>query len=126
MENSEKIQALVAYMKELNINIKATNELTINGNNAFSKELVELREELNIVEQKLNKLTGSVELVNAEGKLKTSYKDYKSEEIYLMHNKQGLSWNDIARLIGCSKSTVIRKYKEYALGDMGDVANGFV
>ena len=33
--------------------------------------------------------------------------------IYNLHNDKNLSWSTIAGLLGLSKSTVIRRYKEY-------------
>ena len=118
MDNSEKITLMQMQLKELKSLETANQSLIINRTGAIENELDDLKKQIEIVQQSLNKLLGDVSMINAEGKLKTSYKDYSGVDIYLMHNNQGLSWNKIASLIGCSKSTVIRKYKEYLYENM--------
>lgn len=118
IELGNKIAVMQRQLKEIQSCLSGLQNIAINGNDAIHKEVVDLRKQQEIIIQKLNKLSGDVKLVNAEGKVKKSYKDYSKEEIYIMHTKQGLSWNKIASLIGCSVSTVRRKYKEYVYDDM--------
>lgn len=118
MSDNEKITLLSRQLKEVQSTLSGLQQLVANGNIAISNEISDLKSEQLKLQQIINKLSGEVKLVNAEGKLKTSYKDYSNEEIYLMHNNQHKSWADIAGLIGCSKSTVIRKYKEYMYNGM--------
>lgn len=118
IELGNKIAVMQRQLKEIQSCLSGLQNIAINGNDAIHKEVVDLRKQQEIIIQKLNKLSGDVKLVNAEGKVKKSYKDYSQEEIYIMHTKQGLSWNKIASLIGCSVSTVRRKYKEYVYDDM--------
>lgn len=118
IELGNKIAVMQRQLKEIQSCLSGLQNIAINRNDAIHKEVVDLRKQQEIIIQKLNKLSGDVKLVNAEGKVKKSYKDYSKEEIYIMHTKQGLSWNKIASLIGCSVSTVRRKYKEYVYDDM--------
>lgn len=118
VELGNKIAVMQRQLKEIQSCLSGLQSITMNGNDAIHNEVAVLRKQQEIIIHKLNKLSGDVKLVNAEGKLKSSYKDYSSEEIYAMHTKQGLSWNKIASLIGCSVSTVRRKYKEYLYNDM--------
>ena len=117
-ELGDKITLMQMQLKEIQSCISGLQSMTINGNDTIHKEVADLRKQQDIIIQKLNKLSGDVQLVTAEGKLKQSYKDYSPEDVYAMHTKQGLSWNKIASLIGCSVSTVRRKYKEYLYNDM--------
>lgn len=112
-ELGDKIAVMQRQLKEIQSCLSGLQNMTLNGNDAIHKEVADLRKQQEIILQKLDKLSGDVKLVNSEGKLKTSYKDYSPEEIYTMHTKQGLSWNRIASLVGCSVSTVRRKYKEF-------------
>lgn len=118
VELGTKIAVMQRQLKEIQSCISGLQSIAMNGNDAIHNEVAVLRKQQEIILQRLDKLSGDVKLVNAEGKLKQSYKDYSSEEIYAMHTKQGLSWNKIASLIGCSVSTVRRKYKEYLYNDM--------
>jgi DNA invertase Pin-like site-specific DNA recombinase len=118
VELGNKIAVMQRQLKEIQSCINGLQSIAINGNDAMRREITDLRKQQDIILLRLDKLSGDVKLVNAEGKLKTSYKDYSSAEIYAMHTKQGLSWNRIASLIGCSVSTVRRKYKEYLYNDM--------
>ena len=118
VELGNKIAVMQRQLKEIQSCLSGLQSIAMNGNDAIHNEVAVLRKQQEIILQRLNKLSGDVKLVNAEGKLKSSYKDYSSEEIYAMHTKQGLSWNKIASLIGCSVSTVRRKYKEYLYNDM--------
>jgi DNA-binding transcriptional regulator YiaG len=118
IELGNKIAVMQRQLKEIQSCLSGLQSIAMNGNDVIHKEVADLRKQQDIILQKLDKLSGDVKLVNAEGKLKQSYKDYSSEEIYVMHTKQGLSWNKIASLIGCSVSTVRRKYKEYLYDDM--------
>lgn len=118
IELGNKIAVMQRQLKEIQSCLSGLQSIAMNGNDVIHKEVADLRKQQEIILQKLDKLSGDVKLVNAEGKLKQSYKDYSSEEIYAMHTKQGLSWNKIASLIGCSVSTVRRKYKEYLYDDM--------
>lgn len=118
VELGNKIAVMQRQLKDIQSCLSGLQSITMNGNDAIHNEVADLRKQQEIIIHKLNKLSGDVKLVNAEGKLKSSYKDYSSEEIYAMHTKQGLSWNKIASLIGCSVSTVRRKYKEYLYNDM--------
>lgn len=113
-----KIAVLQRQLKEIQSYLIGWQNMTVNGNIKIHKGIEELKKQQDIIIHKIDKLSGDVKLVNAEGKLKQSYKDYSNEEIYIMHTKQGLSWNKIASLIGCSVSTVRRKHKEYVYGDM--------
>ena len=117
-ELGDKIAVMQRQLKEIQSCINGLQSIAINGNDTIHKEVADLRKQQEIIIHKLDKLSGDVKLVNAEGKLKQSYKDYSSAEIYAMHTKQGLSWNKIASLIGCSVSTVRRKYKEFLYNDM--------
>lgn len=118
VELGNKIAVMQRQLKDIQSCLSGLQSITMNGNDAIHNEVAVLRKQQEIILQRLDKLSGDVKLVNAEGKLKQSYKDYSSEEIYAMHTKQGLSWNRIASLIGCSVSTVRRKYKEYLYNDM--------
>ena len=118
VELGNKIAVMQRQLKEIQSCLSGLQSIAMNGNDAIHKEVADLRKQQDIIVQKLNKLSGDVKLVNAEGKLKNSYKDYSPEDVYAMHTKQGLSWNMIASLIGCSVSTVRRKYKEYLYNDM--------
>ena len=118
VELGNKIAVMQRQLKEIQSCLSGLQSIAMNGNDAIHNEVAVLRKQQEIILQRLNKLSGDVKLVNAEGKLKQSYKDYSPEEIYAMHTKQGLSWNKIASLIGCSVSTVRRKYKEYLYNDM--------
>lgn len=113
VELGNKIAVMQRQLKEIQSCINGLQSIAMNGNDAIHNEVADLRKQQEIIIHKLDKLSGDVKLVNAEGKLKQSYKDYSSAEIYAMHTKQGLSWNRIASLIGCSVSTVRRKYKEF-------------
>ena len=118
VELGNKIAVMQRQLKEIQSCLSGLQSIAMNGNDAIHNEVAVLRKQQEIILQRLDKLSRDVKLVNAEGKLKQSYKDYSSEEIYAMHTKQGLSWNKIASLIGCSVSTVRRKYKEYLYNDM--------
>ena len=118
IELGNKIAVMQRQLKEIQSCLSGLSNMTINGNDAIHNEVADLRKQQDIIIQKLDKLSGDVKLVNSEGKLKQSYKDYIPEDIYAMHIKQGLSWNKIASLIGCSVSTVRRKYKEFLYNDM--------
>ena len=118
VELGNKIAVMQRQLKEIQSCLSGLQSISMNGNDAIHNEVADLRKQQDIIIQKLNKLSGDVKLVNAEGKLKQSYKDYSPEDVYAMHTKQGLSWNKIASLIGCSVSTVRRKYKEFLYNDM--------
>lgn len=118
IELGNKIAVMQRQLKEIQSYLSGLQSIAMNGNDAIHKEVADLKNQQDIIIQKLDKLSGDVKLVNAEGKLKQSYKDYSPEDIYAMHTKQGLSWNKIASLIGCSVSTVRRKYKEFLYNDM--------
>ena len=118
MENNEIIALLQRQLKEIKTTLSGLQSLIINGDNSLHNEISDLKSQEQVVMQKLDKLAGDVKIVNEEGKLKTSYKDYSDEEIYILHNQRHMSWAKIAELIGCSKSTVIRKYKNYMFNSM--------
>lgn len=118
MENNEMIALMQRQLKEIQTTLSGLQSLIINGDNSLHNEISDLKSQEQVVLQKLDKLAGDVKLVNEEGKLKTSYKDYSDEEIYILHNQRHMSWAKIAELIGCSKSTVIRKYKNYMFNSM--------
>lgn len=118
MENNEMIALMQRQLKEIQTTLSGLQSLIINGDNSLHNEISDLKSQEQVVMQKLDKLAGDVKLVNEEGKLKTSYKDYSDEEIYILHNQKHMSWAKIAELIGCSKSTVIRKYKNYMFNSM--------
>lgn len=102
----KKITLLSEQFVELNRHIKGQQSLTINGFNSAHNEIKEIKEQLNIVEQKLNKLIGDVSVVNEQGKLKKDFRDYTDDEILAIRNK--LSINKAANFLHCSKSTILR------------------
>lgn len=112
-ELGNKITVMQMQLKEIQSCLSGLQSIAVNGNDSLHREIADLKNQQEVILQKLDKLSGDVKLVNSDGKLKTSYKDYSGEDIYNMHQKQGLSWNRIASLIGCSVSTVRRKYKEF-------------
>lgn len=102
----KKIALLSEQLVELKGAVNGEQSLIINGLNSVHNENKEIKEQLDLVEQKLNKLIGDVSLVNEQGKLKKSYKDYTDEEILEIRNK--LSVRKAASFLHCSKTTIQR------------------
>lgn len=111
MDNNieNKITLLSEQFKELTRYLKGQQNLTINGLDSVHNENKEIKEQLAIVEQKLNKLIGDVSIVNEQGKLKKDFRDYTDDEILEIRNK--LSINKAANFLHCSKSTILRACK---------------
>lgn len=119
MEAKELITVLIRQIKELESTIKSLQLLVTNGNLALSKEIAELKQEQILIQQRLDKLIGDVNLVNENKKLKTSYKDYSDKEIYELRMRTSL--RKCAEILGCSVSTVqnaVRRYRETLFLDM--------
>lgn len=109
--DGEKITILMRQLKEMQTTINGLQSLVSNGDLAISKEIKELRQEQVLIQQKLDKLIGDVQLVNKDKKLKTSYKDYSAQEVYEL--RQRTSNNKAAQILGCSVSTVRNRCREY-------------
>lgn len=108
---SDRITVLMMQLKEMQSTINGLQSLVSNGDLAISKEIVELRQEQKLIQQKLDKLIGDVQLVNKDKKLKTSYKDYSAQEVYELRQKTSNS--KAAKILGCSVSTVRNRCREY-------------
>lgn len=115
-----KIAVLQEQFIELTRYIKGQQSLTINGFDGVHNDIKEIKEQLNIVEQKLNKLIGDVSVVNEQGKLKKDFRDYTDDEILAIRNK--LSINKAANFLHCSKSTILRACKR-ALNKKSDIVD---
>lgn len=102
----KKIALLSEQLVELKRAVSGEQSLIINGFDSVHNENKEIKEQLALVEQKLNKLIGDVSLVNEQGKLKKDYKDYTDDEILEIRNK--LSLNKAANFLHCSKTTIQR------------------
>jgi hypothetical protein len=102
----KKITLLSEQLVELKRAVSGEQSLIINGLDSVHNENKEIKEQLALVEQKLNKLIGDVSLVNEQGKLKRDYKDYTDDEILEIRNK--LSLNKAANFLHCSKTTIQR------------------
>ena len=102
----KKITLLSEQLVELKRAVSGEQSLIINGLDSVHNENKEIKEQLVLVEQKLNKLIGDVSLVNEQGKLKRDYKDYTDDEILEIRNK--LSLNKAANFLHCSKTTLWR------------------
>lgn len=109
--DGEKITILMRQLKEMQTTINGLQNLVSNGDIAISKEIKELRQEQVLIQQKLDKLIGDVQLVNKDKKLKTSYKDYSAKEVYEL--RQRTSNSKAAQILGCSVSTVRNRCREY-------------
>jgi response regulator of citrate/malate metabolism len=109
--DSDKITIMMGQLKEMQSTINGLQSLVSNGDIAISKEIAELRQEQKLIQQKLDKLIGNVQLVNEDKKLKTSYKDYSAKEVYEL--RQRTSNNKAAKILGCSVSTVRNRCREY-------------
>ena len=108
---SEKITLMMQQLKEMQSTINGLQSLVSNGDLAISKEIKELRQEQKLIQQKLDKLIGNVQLVNKDKKLKTSYKDYSAQEVYELD--QRMKHKKTAQILGCSVSTVRNRCREY-------------
>ena len=108
---SEKITILMRQMKEIQSTLTGLQSLISNGDFAISKEIKELRQEQVLIQQKLDKLIGDVNLVNEDKKLKTSYKDFSNKEVYEL--RQRTSNAKAAEILGCSVSTVRNRCRDY-------------
>ena len=72
-ELGDKIAVMQRQLKEIQSCLSGLQSIAMNGNDAIHKEVADLRKQQDIIIQKLNKLSGDVQLVTAEGKLKQSY-----------------------------------------------------
>lgn len=109
--DGEKITILMRQLKEMQTTINGLQGLVSNGDLAISREIKELKQEQMLIQQKLDKLIGDVQLVNKDKKLKTSYKDYSAKEVYEL--RQRTSNSKAAQILGCSVSTVRNRCREY-------------
>ena len=78
-----------------------------------SKELEDIKIQLQNLQHSMSKLIGDIRLIDNSGKIKTSYKDYSDEEIYNI--RMGTTLDKAAVILNCSKSTVqsaCRRYRE--------------
>lgn len=108
---SEKITIMMQQMKTIESTLSGLQSLVSNGDFAISREIKELREEQSLIQHKLDKLLGDINLVNENKKLKTSYKDFSNKEVYEL--RQRTSNAKAAEILGCSVSTVRNRCREY-------------
>lgn len=107
MQDVERmITVLSQQLVDLRKNVKGNQTMLVNGFDSVHNENDEIKEQIKLVEQKLNKLIGDVSVVNEQGKLKKDYKDYTDEEVLAIRNR--LSINKAANYLHCSRSTLMR------------------
>ena len=116
MCKENEISILSRQLKEIQSTISGLQSLISNGDFAISQEIKELKNEQLEIAHKLDKLIGDKTLVNDEQKLKNSFKDYSDKEIYELRKRTSIS--KAAEILGCSKSTVQRKCRDYLFSDM--------
>lgn len=102
----KKITLLSEQLVELKRAVSGEQSLIINGFDSVHNENKDIKEQLDLVEQKLNKLLGDISVVNEQGKLKKDYKDYTDDEILSIRDK--LSLSKAANFLHCSKTTLWR------------------
>jgi DNA-binding transcriptional regulator YiaG len=110
-ELREFISQLNSSYKDLASICKATQNSVLNSSYEQNKKQDEMLNRIKNIEQQLNKLEGDVRLVNKDGVIKKSYKDYTPEEVYNIRYKTSLA--KAARILNCSKSTVQNICKQY-------------
>lgn len=110
MELNNKVTVLSRQMKEITTTLSGLQSLVVNSSDAIHREIADLKGEQKRVQQKLDKL---VNINDTETPIDKDDKKQLGERIYNLHNDKNLSWSTIAGLLGLSKSTVIRRYKEY-------------
>ena len=117
MENNNKTS--VEKLNELLVeNYKATRQLhqaIISMQGRLSDENNKIVEKIDSLEQQINKLNNNKELVNTDGKLRKSFRDYTDEEIYNL--RYSTSLRKCASQLGCSTSTIQRICRRYKLND---------
>ena len=69
IELGNKIAVMQMQLKEIQSCLSGLQSIAMNGNDAIHKEVADLKNQQDIIIQKLDKLSGDVKLVNAEGKL---------------------------------------------------------
>lgn len=116
MCKESEITILSRQLKEIQSTISGLQSLISNGDFSISQEIKELRNEQLEIAHKLDKLIGDKTLVNEDKKLKTSFKDYSDKEVFELRKRTSIS--KAAEILGCSKSTVQRKCRDYLFSDM--------
>ncbi len=116
MESNEKITLMQMQLKELKSLETANQSLIINRTGVIESELDDLKKQINIVQQSLDKLLenqGQSEQDKFKGNEFAHYKKCSDEQIYKEKYIDKLSWTQLVKRHGGCKSTMQRKCKKY-------------
>lgn len=116
MENNEKITLMQMQLKELKSLETANQSLIINRTGTIENELDDLRKQIEIVQQSINKLLesqGQSKQDKFKGNEFAHYKKCSDEQIYTEKYIDGLSWTQLVKRHGGSKTTMQRKCKSH-------------
>lgn len=119
-----RIAVLEQQFKDLRVLVKGNQTILINQRAEESKELEDIKIQLQNLQHSMSKLIGDIRLIDNSGKIKTSYKDYSDEEIYNI--RMGTTLDKAAVILNCSKSTVqsaCRRYREQLREELKQEAN---
>lgn len=119
-----RIAVLEQQFKDLRVLVKGNQTILINRRAEESKELEDIKIQLQNLQHSMSKLIGDIRLIDNSGKIKTSYKDYSDEEIYNI--RMGTTLDKAAVILNCSKSTVqsaCRRYREQLREELKQEAN---
>lgn len=124
MDEKDKITLLSQQLKELTTTIKQLGAANFNAHYDMDKEIKDIKEQQQIVQQKLDKLLENKEQ-SEQNKFKGNefahYKKCSNEQIYKEKYIDGLSWTTLVKRHSGSKSTMQRMCKKYISEQMNDM-----